>query len=50
MIVSELCANGDLFDYVRNVHPPSLHKVVRVYVFACLSTIYTYTATAKYDA
>lgn len=29
MIVSELCSNGDLFDYVRNVNPPSLHKVVR---------------------
>lgn len=30
MIVSELCSNGDLFDYVRNVNPPTLHKVVRV--------------------
>ena len=29
MMISELCANGDLFDYVRNVPPPSLHKVVR---------------------
>lgn len=29
MIVSELCANGDLFDYVRNVQAPSLYKVVR---------------------
>ena len=28
MIVSELCANGDLFDYVRNVNPPSLYRVV----------------------
>lgn len=28
MIVSELCSNGDLFDYVRNVNPPTLHKVV----------------------
>ncbi|KAF8077686.1 TKL/TKL-ccin protein kinase [Lyophyllum atratum] len=28
MIVSELCSNGDLFDYVRNVNPPSLHKVL----------------------
>jgi hypothetical protein len=33
MIVSELCSNGDLFDYVRNVNPPSLHKVVRGTVF-----------------
>ncbi|EJD05707.1 kinase-like protein, partial [Fomitiporia mediterranea MF3/22] len=28
MIVSELCANGDLFDYVRNVPAPSLYKVL----------------------
>ena len=28
MIVSELCSNGDLFDYVRNVSPPHLSKVV----------------------
>ncbi|KAI6150654.1 hypothetical protein BKA82DRAFT_4118185 [Pisolithus tinctorius] len=30
MIVSELCANGDLFDYVRNVSPPSLYKVLNI--------------------
>lgn len=30
MIVSELCANGDLFDYVRNVPAPSLYKVVNI--------------------
>lgn len=28
MIVSELCSNGDLFDYVRNVPAPSLAKVL----------------------
>ena len=28
MIVSELCSNGDLFDYIRNVDPPSLYRVV----------------------
>ncbi|KAI8982825.1 hypothetical protein BD414DRAFT_419360 [Trametes punicea] len=28
MIVSELCANGDLFDYIRNVNPPSLYRVL----------------------
>ncbi|KAJ7272071.1 hypothetical protein B0H12DRAFT_1228910 [Mycena haematopus] len=28
MIVSELCSNGDLFDYVRNVTAPSLNKVL----------------------
>ena len=33
IIVSELCANGDLFDYVRNVPAPSLYKVVRPYCF-----------------
>ncbi|KDQ17892.1 hypothetical protein BOTBODRAFT_104603 [Botryobasidium botryosum FD-172 SS1] len=30
MMVSELCANGDLFDYVRNVAPPSLRKVTNL--------------------
>ncbi|KAJ3851325.1 hypothetical protein EV368DRAFT_83648 [Lentinula lateritia] len=30
MIVSELCTNGDLFDYIRNVNPPSLHKVLNI--------------------
>ncbi|KJA27023.1 hypothetical protein HYPSUDRAFT_179787 [Hypholoma sublateritium FD-334 SS-4] len=28
MIVSELCSNGDLFDYVRQTNAPSLHKVL----------------------
>ncbi|KAL5529334.1 hypothetical protein ACEPAG_5319 [Sanghuangporus baumii] len=28
MIVSELCSNGDLFDYIRNVPAPPLHKVL----------------------
>ncbi|KAG0697001.1 hypothetical protein DFH29DRAFT_174803 [Suillus ampliporus] len=30
MIVSELCSNGDLFDYVRNVPAPSLKKVLHI--------------------
>ncbi|KAJ7709587.1 hypothetical protein B0H17DRAFT_1324489 [Mycena rosella] len=30
MIVSELCSNGDLFDYVRNVPAPSLSKVLAI--------------------
>ena len=30
MIISELCSNGDLFDYVRNVNAPSLRKAVSV--------------------
>ncbi|TFK54598.1 hypothetical protein OE88DRAFT_1693351 [Heliocybe sulcata] len=28
MIVSELCSNGDLFDYTRNVPAPSLYRVL----------------------
>ncbi|KEP53862.1 tyrosine kinase family catalytic domain protein [Rhizoctonia solani 123E] len=28
MMVSELCANGDLFDYIRNVPVPPLRKVI----------------------
>lgn len=30
MMISELCSNGDLFDYVRNVPAPSLNKVLRI--------------------
>ncbi|KAI9459501.1 hypothetical protein BJY52DRAFT_1266235 [Lactarius psammicola] len=30
MIVSELCSNGDLFDYIRNVTPPSLYRVLSI--------------------
>ncbi|KDR73605.1 hypothetical protein GALMADRAFT_142074 [Galerina marginata CBS 339.88] len=30
MIVSELCSNGDLFDYIRNTNAPSLHKVLQM--------------------
>ncbi|KIY73225.1 hypothetical protein CYLTODRAFT_417196 [Cylindrobasidium torrendii FP15055 ss-10] len=30
MMISELCSNGDLFDYVRNVPAPSLSKVLRI--------------------
>lgn len=29
-IISELCTNGDLFDYIRNVPAPSLHKVLGI--------------------
>ena len=34
MIVSELCSNGDVFDYIRNVPPPSDVEIVS----ACRST------------
>ncbi len=37
MMISELCSNGDLFDYIRNVHPPSLHKVVSAMLFSYLA-------------
>ncbi|PPQ73594.1 hypothetical protein CVT26_010492 [Gymnopilus dilepis] len=30
MIISELCSNGDLFDYIRNTHAPSLYKVLNM--------------------
>lgn len=29
-IVTELCSNGDLFDYIRNVSPPPFDKIVSV--------------------
>jgi len=29
-MVSELCTNGDLFDYIRNVPAPPLHKVMGI--------------------
>jgi serine/threonine protein kinase len=31
MVINELCSNGDLFDYIRNVPPPKLHKVVSAF-------------------
>lgn len=30
MIISELCTNGDLFDYIRNVDAPSLYRILRI--------------------
>lgn len=30
MIVSELCTNGDLFDYIRNVPPPTLYRALSI--------------------
>ncbi|KZS88351.1 kinase-like protein [Sistotremastrum niveocremeum HHB9708] len=30
MIISELCSNGDLFDYIRQTEPPPLHKVLNI--------------------
>jgi hypothetical protein len=28
MMISELCTNGDLFDYIRNEKAPTLSRVV----------------------
>jgi hypothetical protein len=28
MMISELCTNGDLFDYIRNENAPTLSRVV----------------------
>lgn len=30
MIVSELCANGDLYDYIRNTEPPPDEEIFRI--------------------
>jgi serine/threonine protein kinase len=37
MMISELCENGDLFDYIRNVPAPSLKVVVRSFHLCFLS-------------
>lgn len=44
MIVSELCSNGDLFDYVRNVPAPSLKKTVRMLDMLFNPTFYLFFA------
>ncbi|KAF6763866.1 TKL/TKL-ccin protein kinase [Ephemerocybe angulata] len=45
MIVSELCSNGDLFDYVRNVNAPTLHKVLRMMLDIAAGLEYLHTRT-----
>jgi serine/threonine protein kinase len=30
MLISELCENGDLYDYIRNVPPPPLKRTLRL--------------------
>lgn len=37
MIVSELCSNGDLFDYIRNVDPPTLYRAVCLFVIIAVN-------------
>lgn len=50
MIVSELCSNGDLFDYIRNVNPPSLYKVVRSCSYVQFCVVHLYPHAALYNA
>ena len=50
MIVSELCTNGDLFDYIRNVPPPSLYKVVSDISISLSLASYSDWLPAKHDA
>lgn len=50
MIVSELCSNGDLFDYIRNVNAPSLYRVVcYIDTFVTMPTTLT-VSVAPYHA
>ncbi|KAH0830679.1 kinase-like domain-containing protein [Lanmaoa asiatica] len=43
MIVSELCSNGDLFDYIRNVPAPSLYKVLSIMLDIAYGLEYLHT-------
>ncbi|KAF8891298.1 kinase-like domain-containing protein, partial [Infundibulicybe gibba] len=43
MIISELCSNGDLFDYVRNVNPPTLYKVMSIMLDIACGLEYLHT-------
>ncbi|KAI0797532.1 kinase-like protein [Abortiporus biennis] len=43
MIVSELCSNGDLFDYIRNVPPPTLYKVLCIMLDVARGLEYLHT-------
>ncbi|CAK5277318.1 unnamed protein product [Mycena citricolor] len=40
MIVSELCSNGDLFDYIRTVAAPSYNKVISIMLDIALGLEY----------
>lgn len=37
VMISELCTNGDLFDYIRNENAPSLSRVVCAEALAVLT-------------
>ncbi|KAI0072261.1 hypothetical protein K474DRAFT_1701070, partial [Panus rudis PR-1116 ss-1] len=43
MIVSELCANGDLFDYIRNVPPPTLYRTLCIMLDIARGLAYLHT-------
>ncbi|KAF8136481.1 hypothetical protein EV363DRAFT_736842 [Boletus edulis] len=43
MIISELCSNGDLFDYIRNVPVPSLYKVLSIMLDIAYGLVYLHT-------
>ncbi|EPQ30374.1 uncharacterized protein PFL1_06944 [Pseudozyma flocculosa PF-1] len=45
MIVSELCVNGDLFDYIRNTAPPSDDEVFRILLETARGLEYLHTRT-----
>jgi len=38
-MISELCTNGDLFDYIRNEKAPTLSRVVSLHCFSQMSTL-----------
>ncbi|GAC94003.1 hypothetical protein PHSY_001572 [Pseudozyma hubeiensis SY62] len=45
MIVSELCSNGDLFDYIRNTQAPSDAEVFRILLETARGLEYLHTRT-----
>lgn len=45
MIVSELCANGDLYDYIRNTAPPSDESIFRIMLETARGLEYLHTRT-----
>lgn len=49
-IVSELCTNGDLFDYIRNVPPPAFHKIVSGHHLASTLMLMLAASTARNHA
>jgi len=43
MIVSELCSNGDLFDYIRNTAPPADDEIFRILLETARGLAYLHT-------